>query len=186
MKLKINYLGEAGGAWAAAAFVAGGGTRVTAVWTWQRARLQAAAVRRALPPVADASAAVHLAGQRFVTNQAARDVLQVARDVAAFLSNTWLFFSGEDLTNGISQGRKGYLVLSHAPLLSEEGAGGALLFTVAVVEHWNQTRVISRTSVALAAGATFTHLGGHTRVFWCTCSCTRGVWCRSRWGGTGQ
>lgn len=33
MKLKINYLGVAGGAWAAAAFVAGGGTRVTTVWT---------------------------------------------------------------------------------------------------------------------------------------------------------
>lgn len=134
MKLKINYLGGAGGAWAAAAFVAGGGTQVTTVWTWQCARLQAAAVRRALPPVADASAAVHLAGQRFVTNQAARDVLQVAWDVAAFLSNRWLFFNGQDFKN-ISQGRKGYLVLSHAPLLSEEGAGGALLFTVAVVEH---------------------------------------------------
>lgn len=139
MKLKINYLGEAGGAWAAAAFVAGGGTRVTTVWTQQRARLQAAAVRRALPPVADASAAVHLAGQRFVTNQATRDVLQVARDVAASLSNRWLSFNGGDFKNGISRGRKGYLVLSHAPLLSEEGAGGALLFTVAVVEHWNQT-----------------------------------------------
>lgn len=45
--------------------------------------------------------------------------------------------------NSISQGRKGYLVLSHAPLLSEEGAGGALLLTVAVVEHWNQTRVLA-------------------------------------------
>lgn len=143
MKLKINYLGGAGGAWAAAAFVAGGGTRVTTVWTWQRARLRAAAVRRALPPVADASAAVHLARQRFVTHQATRDVLQVARDVAAFLSKRWLFFNGEDFKTGIFQGRKGYLVLSHAPLLSEEGAGGALLFTVAVVEHWNQTRVLA-------------------------------------------
>lgn len=35
--------------------------------------------------------------------------------------------------------RKSYLVRSHAPLLSEEGAGGAFLFTVAVMEHWNQT-----------------------------------------------
>lgn len=28
-----------------------------------------------------------------------------------------------------------YLVLSHAPFLDEVGAGGALLFTVAVVKH---------------------------------------------------
>lgn len=33
-------------------------------------------------------------------------------------------------------------MLSHAPLLSEEGAGGALLFAVAVVEHWNQTWIL--------------------------------------------
>lgn len=34
-------------------------------------------------------------------------------------------------------------MLSHAPLLSEEGAGGALLFTVAVMEHWNQTGTLA-------------------------------------------
>lgn len=84
-KPKRIYLGGAGGSWAAAAFVTGGGAGVTAVWAGQRAGLQAAAVRQALPPVADASAAMHLARQHFVTNQTARDVLKVAWDVAAFL-----------------------------------------------------------------------------------------------------
>lgn len=59
----------------------------------------------------------------------------MARDVAAFLSSRRDFFN-KDFKTGISQHRKCYLVLSHAPLLSEEGTGGALLFTVAVVEHW--------------------------------------------------
>lgn len=87
-KLKINYLGGTEGSWAVAAFVTGGGAGVTAVWARQRAGLQAAAaVCQALPPVADPSAAMHLTRQRFVTNQTARDVLKVARDVAAFLSS---------------------------------------------------------------------------------------------------
>lgn len=55
--------------------MARGRARVTTVWTWQRAGLQAAASRRALPSVADSSAAVHLTRQRFVTNQATGDVL---------------------------------------------------------------------------------------------------------------
>lgn len=86
-KLKTTYLGGAGGSWAVGAFVTGGGAGVTAVWARQRAGLQAAAVPQALPPVADPSAAMHLTGQRFVTNQTTRDVLKVARDVAAFLSS---------------------------------------------------------------------------------------------------
>lgn len=40
---------------------------------------------------------------------------------------------------GVSGARRSHLVLPHAPLLREEGAGGALLLAVAVVEHWKQT-----------------------------------------------
>lgn len=80
------YLGSAGGAWAAAALVTAGGAGVAAVWTGQRAGLLAAALgRQTLGPVADPPAAVHLARQRLVARQAAGDVLQVARDVAALL-----------------------------------------------------------------------------------------------------
>lgn len=79
------YLGGAGGSWAVRASVTGGRAGVAAVWARQRAGLQAAAVGRALAPVADPSAAMHLARQGSVTNQAAGDVLEVARDVAAFL-----------------------------------------------------------------------------------------------------
>jgi len=81
----VSYLGAAGGAWAAGALVAGGAARVAAVWTRQRAGLQAAAPPQTVAPVADPSAAVHLARQRFVTRQATGDVLQVTRDVAALL-----------------------------------------------------------------------------------------------------
>lgn len=94
-KLKITYLGGAGGFWAAAASVTGGGAGVTAVWARQCAGLQAAAIPQALPPVADPSATMHLARQRFVTNQSTRDVLKVARDVAAFLpSRRFSFIAG--------------------------------------------------------------------------------------------
>lgn len=106
----------------------GGGAGVTAVRAGQRAGLQAAAVPQAVPPVADPPAAMRLTGQRFVTNQTARDVLKVARDVAAFL------------------------VLSHAPLLGEEGAGGALLLTVAVMEHWVVALVSSGAHVFALGG----------------------------------
>lgn len=84
-KRKITYLGGAGGSWAVAAFVTEGGAGMTAVWARQRAGLQAAATRQAVPPVADPSAAMHLTRQHFVTDQTTRDVLKVARDVAAFL-----------------------------------------------------------------------------------------------------
>lgn len=90
-KLKTTYLGGAGGSWAVGALVTVGGAGVTAVWARQRAGLQAAAVPQALPPVADPSAAMHLTGQRFVANQTTRDVLKVARDVAAFLSSRRFF-----------------------------------------------------------------------------------------------
>lgn len=64
------YLGSAGGAWAAAAFMTGSGARVATVWTRQRAGLLAAASCQALAPVADPSAAVHFTGQRLITCQA--------------------------------------------------------------------------------------------------------------------
>ena len=63
----------------------GNSTRVATVWTRQRAGLLAAAFCQAVGPVADPSAAVHLTRQRFVTRQAARNVLQMTRDVAALL-----------------------------------------------------------------------------------------------------
>ena len=81
----VPYLGGAGGAWAAAAFMTGSGARVAAVWTRQRAGLLAAAFCQTVAPVADPSAAVHLAGQGFVTRQATGNVLQVTGDVAALL-----------------------------------------------------------------------------------------------------
>lgn len=63
----------------------GSAARVAAVGARQRAGLLAAASRRALGPVADPSAAVHFTRQRLVTRQAAGNVLQVTRDVAALL-----------------------------------------------------------------------------------------------------
>lgn len=101
----------------------GSRARVAAVWTRQRARLLAAAFCQALSPVADPSAAVRFAGQHFIACQAARNVLQMTRDVAALL------------------------VLSHAPFLSEVGARRTLLLTVAVVEHWVFALVSSCTQV---------------------------------------
>lgn len=121
-------LGAAGGAWAAGALVAGGAARVAAVWTRQRAGLQAAAPPQTVAPVADPSAAVHLARQRFVTRQATGDVLQVTRDVAALL------------------------VLSHAPFLSEVCARRTLVFAVAVVEHRVVALVSSRAHVFALRG----------------------------------
>lgn len=89
------YLGSAGCAWAAAASVAGGRARVAAVWVGQRARLLAAALRQAFPAVAEPFAAVHFTRQHPVTRQAAGNVLEVARDVAALLrmQETRLFYS---------------------------------------------------------------------------------------------
>lgn len=81
----VLYLGVAGGAWAAAAFMTGSGTRVTAVWTRQHAGLLAAAFCHTLASVADPSAAVHFAWQRFITHQPAGNVLQMTWDVAALL-----------------------------------------------------------------------------------------------------
>lgn len=101
----------------------GSGARVAAVWTRQHAGLLAAAFRQALASVADPLAAVNLARQRFVARQAAGDVLQVTRDVAALL------------------------VLSHAPFLSEVRARRTLLLAVAVVKHWVVTLVSSRAHV---------------------------------------
>lgn len=66
--------------------MAGSGARVAAVGTRERAGLlAAAAVRQALAPVAEPLAAVHFTRQRLVAHQAAGDVLQVTRDVAALL-----------------------------------------------------------------------------------------------------
>lgn len=96
---------------------------VAAVWTRQRAGLLAAAFWQALSPVTDAFAAVRLAGQRFITHQATRNVLEMTRDVAALL------------------------VLSHAPFLREVSAGRTFLLTVAVVKHWVVTLVSSRAHV---------------------------------------
>lgn len=96
---------------------------MAAVWTRQRAGLLAAAFWQALSPVADASAAVHFAGQHFIAHQATRNVLEMTRDVAALL------------------------VLSHAPFLCEVSAGRTLLITVAVVKHWVVTLVSSRARV---------------------------------------
>lgn len=79
------YLGSAGGAWAAAAFMTGSGARVAAVWTRQRAGLPAAALCQAIAPVANPFAAVHFTWQGFITGQAARNVLQMTGDVAALL-----------------------------------------------------------------------------------------------------
>lgn len=101
----------------------GSGARVAAVWTRQRAGLLAAAFCHALGPVADPSAAVHFTRHHFVTHQAAGDILQVTRDVAALL------------------------MLPHAPFLSEVCARWALFFTVAVVKHWVVALVSSRTHV---------------------------------------
>lgn len=101
----------------------GSGARVAAVWTRQHTGLLAAAVCQTLAPVADPSAAVVFTWQYFVACQATGNVLQVTRDVAALL------------------------VLSHAPFLSEVGAGWTLLFTVAVVKHWVVTLVSSCTHV---------------------------------------
>lgn len=89
----------------------GNGARVAAVWTRAGAGLLARRLTQTLAAVANATAAVELTGKVFVTRQATRNVLQVARDVAALL------------------------VISHAPFLSEVCTGWTLLFTVAVVKH---------------------------------------------------
>lgn len=102
--------------------------RVAAVWTRQGAGLLAAAFCQAVAPVADPFAAVHLARQQFTARQAARNVLQMTWDVAALL------------------------VLPHAPLLSQVGAGWTLLLTVAVVKHWVVALVSSRTQVFALRG----------------------------------
>lgn len=52
------------------------------------------------------------------------------------------FLSSQEFKKA-SQVRESHLVLSHAPLLSEESAGGALLFTVAVMEHCNPTGTLA-------------------------------------------
>lgn len=84
----LLYLGSAGGAGAAAAFMAGSGARVAAVWTGQCARLLAAALSQTLVPVADPSTAVEFTRQLFVTCQATRNVLQMTGNVAALLHST--------------------------------------------------------------------------------------------------
>lgn len=83
--LRALYLGGAGGAWAAAAFMTGSGAWVATVCTRQQAGLLAASFCQTLAPVADPSAAVVLTQQRFITHQATRNVLQVTWDVAALL-----------------------------------------------------------------------------------------------------
>lgn len=93
------------------------------VWTGQHTGLLAAAFCHTLAPVADPFAAVHFAWQRFITCQAAGDVLQMTWDVAALL------------------------VLSHTPFFSEVCARWTLFFTVAVVKHWVVALVSSCTHV---------------------------------------
>ena len=82
------YLGGAGVAGAAASCVAGGGAGVSAVGPRDGAGLAAPPLPQAVATVTDALAVVHLAGQRLVAGQPTRDVLQVARDVAALLRVT--------------------------------------------------------------------------------------------------
>lgn len=96
---------------------------MAAVGPRPHAGLPAAALPHALGAVADPPASVVATGQGLVARQAAGNVLQVTGDVAALL------------------------VLSHAPFLGEVGAGGALLFTVAVVKHCMLTLVSSRADV---------------------------------------
>lgn len=81
----VLYLGSAGSAWAAAAFMTGSGARVATVWTRQHAGLLAAAFCQALAPVTDPSAAVLFAWQHFIACQATGNVLQMTWDVAALL-----------------------------------------------------------------------------------------------------
>lgn len=81
----VLYLGSAGGAWAAAAFMTRSGARVATVWTRQHAGLLAATFCYAITPVANPSAAVHFTQQSFITRQATRNVLQMTWDVTAFL-----------------------------------------------------------------------------------------------------
>ena len=82
------HLGGAGVAGAAASCVAGGGAGVSAVGPCDGTGLAAAPVHQTVATVTDAPALVHLAGQRLVAGQPTRDVLQVARDVAALLQDT--------------------------------------------------------------------------------------------------
>ena len=82
------YLGGAGVAGAAASHVTGGGAGVAAVGPRDGAGLAAAPLRQTFAAVTNALAVVHLAGQRLVAGQPTRDVLQVARDVAALLRVT--------------------------------------------------------------------------------------------------
>lgn len=90
---------------------------MTAGGPGQGAGLAAGALGQTRRAVADAPAAVHVAWQLLVADEAAGDVLQVAGDVAALL------------------------MLAHAPLLSEVGTRWTLLLAVAVVEHWVITLV---------------------------------------------
>lgn len=135
------YLGSAGGAWAAAAFMTGDPARVAAVWTRQGAGLLAAAFCQAVAAVANPFAAVHFAWQQFIARQAAGNVLQMTRDVAALL---WV--EGRKKKSPVSvraDGKQsrgemqtvGYLVLPHAPPLGQVSAGRTLLLAVAVVKH---------------------------------------------------
>lgn len=84
---------------------------MAAVWTRAEAGLLAQSLTQTLAAVANTTAAVHLTRKIFVARQTTRNVLQVARDVAALL------------------------VVPHAPLLREVSTGRTLVFTVAVVKH---------------------------------------------------
>lgn len=118
---------------------------MAAVWARNRAGLLAAALWQALPPVADASAAVHFAGQRFIARQAARDVEEVTSDVAALLrarekrvaliARIIRNKTKQETCHAASELGGHYLMLSHAPLLREVSAGRTLLLAVAVVKH---------------------------------------------------
>lgn len=111
---------------------------MAAVGSRQRAGLLAAAFGQTLLPVAEPFAAVRFTGQQLITRQTAGNVLQMAWDVAALLrikgnEQSLTFPSIISLKCIISAGH--YLMLSHAPLLNEVGAGGAFVLAVAIVKH---------------------------------------------------
>lgn len=72
-----------------------------------------------------------------------------------------------------------YLMLTHAPFLNEVGAGWTFVLAVAVVKHYirrKQHLKLLWKAVKLAV-IVISYLDGHTRVFLCTCFCTRVALC---------
>lgn len=101
----------------------GSGARVAAVWTRTHTGLLARRLTQTLAAVANTTAPVHFTRKIFVACQATRNVMEMARDVAALL------------------------MISHTPFLSEVCARRTLLFAVAVVKHRVVTFMPPGTSV---------------------------------------